>query len=185
VAGDRVRYEFEVPQGAEGELRLKRYTDITLDGKSADTVTALTPGKHIAEFSFAPLSGLNLKRNFVPVTVDAADETSITVSSQDVLQLRVPVGGHTVAEGSPLTLGVRPHGLAPATSGAILGRVALIERLGSETIVNVELPSGVSWLAVLTGDHSLNRGESLAFNTEGSKTVLFDSVGNALPRMAS
>ena len=125
------------------------------------------------------------KMNFVPVRVDAVDETGITVSGQDVIKLRVPVSGGMVAIGDSLTLGVRPHDIALATSGAILGRVALIERLGNETIVNIELPSGASWLAVLAGDHSLNRGESLALDTNAEKAMLFDSMGDALPACGS
>ena len=120
------------------------------------------------------------KMNFVPVKVDAIDDMGITVSGQDVLKLHVPVSGSKVAVGQTLTLGVRPHDLTLVESGSILGRLALIERLGNETIVNVELPSGASWLAVLAGDHLLNRGESLAFDTDASKTVLFDGQGNAL-----
>jgi multiple sugar transport system ATP-binding protein len=122
------------------------------------------------------------KMNFVPVKVDALDETGVTVSGQDVLKLRVPVSGGKVAVGNALTLGVRPHDLELAGTGAILGRVALTERLGNETIVNVELPSGASWLAVLAGDQALTRGESLAFEANAASAVLFDSAGKALQR---
>jgi multiple sugar transport system ATP-binding protein len=124
------------------------------------------------------------KMNFVPVKVDAVDAAGLTVSGQDVLNLKIPAPVAAISIGDMLTLGVRPHDLMPATSGAILGRVALIERLGNETIVNVELPSGASWLAVLAGDQALTRGESLTFNTNAGKAILFDSTGQALPLTA-
>jgi len=123
------------------------------------------------------------KMNFVPVRVDAADRSGITVSGEDVVKLRVPVPPGTVAIGDTLTLGVRPHDLVPASSGAIVGRVALIERLGNETIVNIELPSGASWLVVLAGDHALSRDESLAFDADAGKAVLFDGSAKALRRL--
>ncbi|MDV3251306.1 sn-glycerol-3-phosphate ABC transporter ATP-binding protein UgpC [Devosia sp. BK] len=120
------------------------------------------------------------KMNFAPVKVDAIDADGVTVSGQDVINLRLPIQTSGVNVGDALTLGVRPHDLAIAASGTIIGRVTLTERLGNETIVNVELPSGASWLAVLAGDHMLNRGESLSFHAETSKAVVFDKNGQSL-----
>lgn len=62
VTGNRVRYAFEVPQGTKAELRLGRYSDITLNGGAIDAVTEVGPGKHVAEFSFEPLIGLELTK---------------------------------------------------------------------------------------------------------------------------
>jgi multiple sugar transport system ATP-binding protein len=53
----------------------------------------------------------------------------------------------------------------------------MVERLGNETIVNLELPSGASWLAVLDGDQALKRGESLALDVDPGKALLFDRDG--------
>ncbi|HEY8578104.1 MAG TPA: sn-glycerol-3-phosphate ABC transporter ATP-binding protein UgpC [Devosia sp.] len=120
------------------------------------------------------------KMNFVEVKVGAVNGETVTVSGQDVLNLQLTKPAASLGVGDTLTLGVRPHDLTPVASGSILGRVALIERLGNETIVNVELPSGASWLAVLAGDHALTRGESLTFNADPAKTILFDKAGNAV-----
>ncbi|MNY73803.1 TOBE domain protein [compost metagenome] len=75
---------------------------------------------------------------------------------------------------------MRPHDLAAAPSGAIVGRVNMVERLGNETIVNLELPSGASWLAVLDGDQSLKRGESVTLDVDPAKALLFDNNGVAV-----
>ena len=120
------------------------------------------------------------KMNFVEVSVDRIEAGAITVSGQDVVNLTVPANAGGVSVGDRLTLGVRPHDLLDANSGSIIGRVGLVERLGNETIVNLDLPSGTSWLAVLDGDNALKRGESLALNADPAKAILFDAGGNAL-----
>jgi multiple sugar transport system ATP-binding protein len=120
------------------------------------------------------------KMNFVEVTVDAVEEGAIVVSGKDVANLRVPAQTEGVNVNSLLTLGVRPHDLSPSSSGAIVGRVGLVERLGNETIVNVELASGTQWLAVLDGDQALRIGESLVLAADPAKAVLFDKSGKSL-----
>jgi multiple sugar transport system ATP-binding protein len=120
------------------------------------------------------------KMNFVEVTVEAIETDAIVVSSKDVASLRVPATSAGVRVGDKLTLGIRPHDLVPANNGAIVGRVSLVERLGNETIVNLELSSGTAWLAVLEGDQPLRVGESLALAAEPTKAILFDKDGKSL-----
>jgi multiple sugar transport system ATP-binding protein len=120
------------------------------------------------------------KMNFVQVTVEAVEHGAIVVNSKDVANLRIPARTEGVNVNDLLTLGVRPHDLSPSSSGAVVGRVGLVERLGNETIVNVELASGTPWLAVLDGDQALRVGESLALSADPAKAVLFDSDGISL-----
>lgn len=120
------------------------------------------------------------KMNFTSVTVEAIDADTITVRSTDVTSLKIPAATAGISVGDTLTLGVRPHDLTPANGGPILGRVALIERLGSETIVNLDLPSGISWLVVLEGDRAHQIGENFALVADPSKAILFNSNGIAL-----
>ena len=120
------------------------------------------------------------KMNFVEVQVETVEPGFITVSGKDVSNLRVPARSEGVDVNSLLTLGVRPHDLLPSSSGAIVGRVSLVERLGNETIVNIELASGAPWLAVLDGDRDLRIGESLALAADPAKAILFDKDGQAL-----
>jgi multiple sugar transport system ATP-binding protein len=120
------------------------------------------------------------KMNFVSVTVEAVDLDAITVASKDVASLRVPAKRTGVKVGDTLTLGIRPHDLLPANNGAVVGRVSLVERLGNETIVNIELASGAAWLAVLDGDQALHVGDSLALAAEPAKAILFDRHDKAL-----
>jgi multiple sugar transport system ATP-binding protein len=117
------------------------------------------------------------KMNFVEVSADKVSDDTVTVSGPDVVGVPVALPLGKVNPGDRFTLGVRPHDLVVAPSGAIVGRVGLVERLGNETIVNLELPSGASWLAVLDGDQALKRGESLALDVDPGKALLFDASG--------
>jgi len=124
------------------------------------------------------------KMNFMTVKVDKVTDETLTVSGKDVVALVLALPGRPVRPGETLTLGVRPHDLLPNRSGAIVGRVGLIERLGSETTVSLELPSGAPLLAVLEGDHLLRRGDSMALSIAPEKALLFDTDGNGLPAPA-
>ncbi|MCY1562316.1 hypothetical protein D9M68_996890 [compost metagenome] len=56
----------------------------------------------------------------------------------------------------------------------------MVERLGSETIVNATLSQGAPLLAVLDGDRPMNIGETAHFGFDPAKVVLFDSGGKSL-----
>ena len=117
------------------------------------------------------------KMNFVDVSVDKIADGTITVSGADVVSVPVALPSGPVQPGDRPTLDLRSHDLVVAPAGAIVGRVIMVERLGNETIVNLELPSGASWLAVLDGDQALKRGESLALDVDPGKALLFDRDG--------
>ncbi len=81
-----------------------------------------------------------------------------------------------------VTVGIRPEGLAIDASGPIAGEVSVVERLGSETLVYVDIGEGVlvtvktsSDARVLVGDHI-----RLAIGTHAP--LLFDVDGRAVPR---
>jgi len=120
------------------------------------------------------------KMNFMDVKVDKVTDDSVTVSGKDVISLALAVPGQPLRPGETLTLGVRPHDLLLTPSGAIVGRIGLIERLGNETTVSLDLPSGAPLLAVLDGDHLLKRGDSLTLSIAPEKALLFCNDGRAL-----
>ena len=64
--------------------------------------------------------------------------------------------------------------------GQLSASVAIVERLGSETIVNSDLPSGGSILAVLNGDSALRAGDSARFTFAPKQAILFDASDRAL-----
>lgn len=120
------------------------------------------------------------KMNFIPVEVAEIGESRLRVKSSDVSAFDVPAATKDVRPGDRLTLGVRPQELRLEADGPITGIVAVVERLGSETIVNGDLADGSTILAVLDGDRPLDIGSSVRFAFDSDKAVLFDDQGQAL-----
>jgi multiple sugar transport system ATP-binding protein len=132
--------------------------------------------KFVAGFIGSP------KMNFVTVAVEAVGEGTLTVAGKDVAAIAIPADSSGIAVGQELALGIRPHDLVLDPAGKIAGRVALVERLGNETIVSVDLPSAASWLAVLDGDSPLGVGDSIAFSVAPERAALFGADGLSLYR---
>jgi multiple sugar transport system ATP-binding protein len=120
------------------------------------------------------------KMNFVELTVDELGTDTVTVSGKDIGPTTVPADPSSLKPGDSVTLGIRPHDLVAAPTGALVGRVSLVERLGNETNVSLLLPSGASWLVVLDGDHRLEIGQAMSFWFEKNAAVLFDRLGTAM-----
>lgn len=120
------------------------------------------------------------KMNFIPVEVSGVGETSLRVKSSDVSEFEVPAAATGIKPGDKLTLGIRPQELRHDASGHITGTVAVVERLGSETIVNGDLADGSTILAVLDGDRPLEIGSTVQFAFDQDKAVLFNAEGQAL-----
>jgi multiple sugar transport system ATP-binding protein len=119
------------------------------------------------------------KMNFLVVTVDAIDGDMVTVSGRDVTKVQLRAGSRDLKVGDDATLGVRPQALEIAERGSLAGKMALVERLGSETNVSVTLPSGASFLAVLEGDRAVTNGQDIGFAFDASEAILFDKAGIA------
>jgi multiple sugar transport system ATP-binding protein len=119
------------------------------------------------------------KMNFLPVTIDAVGSDAVTVSGPDLTPTAIPAAADGLKVGDTVTLGVRPHALTTPASGNMTGTINLIERLGNETVVNLRLASGASWLAVLDGDHDLRVGQALPLAFETKNAVIFDGSGLA------
>jgi multiple sugar transport system ATP-binding protein len=122
------------------------------------------------------------KMNFAAVTVRAVGFGNLTVAGMDVAAIAVPADTSGIEIGHELTLGIRPHDLTLDAAGTIAGRITLVERLGSETIVGVELPSNASWLVVLDGDSPLHVGDDIAVSVAPERASLFDVDDRSLRR---
>ncbi|HEY8575387.1 MAG TPA: sn-glycerol-3-phosphate ABC transporter ATP-binding protein UgpC [Devosia sp.] len=119
------------------------------------------------------------KMNLMAVHVEAVGPDWVRVSSKDLSPTDVAAETAGLRQGDQVTLGIRPQVLHAGDSGTLVGRIELVERLGSETNVSVALPSGASLMAVLNGDRELRSGDGIVFSFELSSAVIFDSTGLA------
>ena len=92
--------------------------------------------------------------NFLDVTVEALDDTTVTVRNASLEPIAVPHKGRSFVVGQTATLGIRPQYLHPAPPGGgkLHGKVVLTERLGSETVIDVALADGTKVIAALAED---------------------------------
>jgi ABC-type sugar transport system ATPase subunit len=77
------------------------------------------------------------------------------------------------------TLGLRPHhiSLAEPGKGNVTAKVALVEALGSETIVHTRMPGDRPMLAVLAGQSPVAAGDAVDLKFDTSQLHLFDQAG--------
>ena len=119
------------------------------------------------------------KMNFLDVEVKEAGNGAVTVASPALEPVRIPHAVGRFAAGGRAILGVRPQFLHPgaaADRGHLHGRVALVERLGAETVVNLELTSGGRIVVALDGDQAFDLGAEMLLGFEPDKAHLFEAA---------
>ena len=122
--------------------------------------------------------------NFLDVDVKAVSGANVTVSNAalDPVTLTRRQTGFQV--GQRVKLGVRPHCLHPAdaaTPGRLHGKVALTERHGAETMLNITLNitlnDGTSVIAALGQDAVFDIGRAVDLGFDPSQAHLFADDG--------
>jgi multiple sugar transport system ATP-binding protein len=114
--------------------------------------------------------------NFLEVTVRGADSSGgITVSNDTLDAVQVP-SSLAAKAGDTLVLGIRPQyltiSLDPA-AGRLHGTVALTERLGSDTIVNLTMKDGSTIIAALGEDAVFEPGREVSLTFDPARAHLF------------
>jgi multiple sugar transport system ATP-binding protein len=125
--------------------------------------------KFVAGFIGSP------KMNFLEVEVATASGGMATVASASVPPVTIAATGFSA--GDRATLGVRPQyltrGTASASHGSIKGATALVERLGTETIVCFNTPAGERAMAVIPRDEAFEAGSAVEFAFDPTLAHLF------------
>lgn len=83
--------------------------------------------------------------------------------------------------GGPATMGVRPEHIRLG-QGPLTGRVALVERLGGESYLHLELADGTPITARVPGDSEFHAGEPLSMAFPSEALHFFDAGGKRLNR---
>ncbi|GGF76515.1 sugar ABC transporter ATP-binding protein [Paracoccus acridae] len=114
------------------------------------------------------------RMNFLPVTVEKVESGMARVSAPGISPMTLAAG--RVGAPGQAVLGIRPQILTPGEPEgrcALRGRVALLERMGTETVVNIRLTSGASVLAVVPGDLELSPDRDISFSFDPADARLF------------
>ncbi len=119
------------------------------------------------------------KMNFFDVEVKEATNGRVTVASPALEPVSIPHAVGRFAAGGRAVLGVRPQFLHPGHGedrGHLHGRVSLVERLGTETVLSLELTAGGRIVVALDGDRPFDLGAELLLGFEPDKAHLFEAA---------
>jgi multiple sugar transport system ATP-binding protein len=90
--------------------------------------------------------------------------------------LALPADGLPAADGSALTLGVRPEDVRPRPDGPFSGTVALTEPLGAETVLHIRV-GDQTVMSTVPGLSGYRIGDALRFEIARERLHLFDRAG--------
>jgi multiple sugar transport system ATP-binding protein len=114
--------------------------------------------------------------NFMDVEVSGSDSSGTKISAPALDPIIIPANQVKEAVTGKGKLCVRPQYLSIAersSAGALHGNISLVERLGTETVVNVELARGGRIVAALSEDAPLQVGSEIALTFDPAKAHLF------------
>jgi multiple sugar transport system ATP-binding protein len=116
--------------------------------------------------------------NFITVDVREAGGERATVANASLDPIAVPTAGRPVRAGAKATMGIRPQYLVPTEpdKGMLHGTVSLIERLGSETVIDMTLRDGSKIIAAIAEDKVMQPGTEIALAFDPGQAHLFPSV---------
>ena len=132
--------------------------------------------KFVAGFIGSP------KMNFLPVTIKAMSDKTVTLALTDHEEMELTVETAGLVEGQKLELGIRPEHLTTGRSGdiALSFPAEVVEELGGTTYVYGTL-NGQTLTAELDGDAVVHKGDMEDFSFNKSRVHLFTEDGKAVP----
>ncbi|WP_301098036.1 maltose/maltodextrin ABC transporter ATP-binding protein MalK [Otariodibacter sp.] len=128
------------------------------------------------------------KMNFLPVKVIEIKEDGVKIELPDAAHLNfwIPVESAGVKVGDNLSLGIRPEHLLPCEQSdiCIKGTVRVVEQLGNETQIHVEMPPIKQSLVYRQSDIVLvEEGDEMSIGINSERCHLFKEDGMACKRL--
>ena len=114
--------------------------------------------------------------NFVTGVVSAADNTTITVRTEDG-ELQARVTGAKPGAGSKVVLGIRPEHLAPVEADGLPVLVEVAEELGGQSFVHARSASGTDIVFERRESRDSLDGQRLRLGAAADKVLAFTSEG--------
>jgi multiple sugar transport system ATP-binding protein len=126
------------------------------------------------------------KMNFLPVKVTGVEPARVQVELPNRQQVWLPVEGTDVKVGSNLSLGIRPEHLLPSDVAEVTlsGEVQVVEQLGNETQIHIQIPAIRQNLVYRQNDVVLvEEGATFAIGLPPHRCHLFREDGTACRRL--
>jgi len=126
------------------------------------------------------------KMNFLPVKVTGVEAERVQIDLPDRQRVWLPVEGKDVTVGSNLSLGIRPEHLLPSDIAEVTlsGVVQVVEQLGNETQIHIQIPAIRQNLVYRQNDVVLvEEGATFAIGLPPHRCHLFREDGTACRRL--
>lgn len=122
--------------------------------------------------------------NFIACEVMDAGRDGVQVRLPNGSNILVPVASDGVKAGDAVTLGVRPDHVQVSPEGALKGRIELVEELGENHLLYVDVGHGNRLTVRQPGDASRETGGDVTLALSRESCHLFRQTGEALPPLA-
>ncbi|GAM58962.1 maltodextrin transport ATP-binding protein malK [Vibrio ishigakensis] len=126
------------------------------------------------------------KMNFISVHIKEATAEHVRVELENGVAFNIPVDGTTVNVGDRMSLGIRPEHLlmSDATEATIEGEVMIVEKLGQETQVYLNLEGADADVIFRQPDTlEVEPGDHYAIGIDPKRCHLFHDDGRACRRL--
>ena len=126
------------------------------------------------------------KMNFTSVFIDEVQPDQVKVQLSNGMSFWIPVDGSSVTRGERMSLGIRPEHLVTKSEGdgVIEGEVMIVEKLGNETQVYLNLEGADTDVIYRQPDTlDVDVGDKLSIGIPAHRCHLFHSDGKACRRL--
>ncbi|KSV81913.1 hypothetical protein N183_15475 [Sinorhizobium sp. Sb3] len=123
------------------------------------------------------------KMNFIKARLESTSTAGVEVILPGGSRMTIPVSAQKIAGGQNVELGVRPEHLQLDDKGPLSGTVIVVERLGSETFVHVELSPEMIVIAQVDGSSTIRVHDQVRLSAFANASHVFAGDGNALPAL--
>ncbi|WP_131114483.1 ABC transporter ATP-binding protein [Lichenihabitans psoromatis] len=124
------------------------------------------------------------KMNLTPAKLKAMSLEGATITLPGGGEVVIPVEAtNSAAPGSDVTLGLRPEQLSIAEAGPLSGHVAVVEHLGGETLVYVDVGNKLLVTVKTAGNAAVQVGQMVHLAVVTTEANLFDKDGVAMTPM--
>ncbi|HWW99480.1 sn-glycerol-3-phosphate ABC transporter ATP-binding protein UgpC [Collimonas sp.] len=100
--------------------------------------------------------------------------STILLANKRQLKVRTPASG-SLKQGEAVTLGIRPEHLTLSEHGAIPGEIEVVERLGSETYIHLNIGLPLPLVIKVYGNPEVRLHQAIAVDVMEDQCHLFDS----------
>jgi multiple sugar transport system ATP-binding protein len=119
--------------------------------------------------------------NFIECAVAGTEPGSVQVQLPDAGTITVPVSSEEVRAGDRVTLGIRPDHVNVSGEGHLSGRIELVEELGENHLLYVDIGKGRRLTVREPGDAHHGTGQEVGLFLAHEFCHLFKESGEALP----